>query len=173
MTAYTVRAASPDEIDVLVSIDDDSGLLFAQAGLHITLAADDPFVLLERQRWLAALERAQVLLAEDATGAAVGFAVSGVVDGVPYLDQLSVRPSFMRRGLGRELLRRAIEAATRAGELWLTTYGHLSFNRPFYERAGFAVVPDDSCGPELREILRIQRNALPRPEQRVAMRRVC
>jgi GNAT superfamily N-acetyltransferase len=167
MTTFTLRAARPDEIDLLVAIDDDAGRLYAEAGMIIELAPDDPFVQLERTRWLAATMRGDVLLAEDGEGSAMGFTASGDVDGRPYLDQLSVRPAFMRRGLGTALLSRAIEAA--AGELWLTTYAHLPFNRPFYERAGFRVVAEAQCGPELRDILRIQREALPRPEQRVAM----
>jgi GNAT superfamily N-acetyltransferase len=172
MLTHTLRAARPDEIDLLVAIDDDAGRLYMEAGLAIALAADDPFVLLERARWLAAAQRGDVLIAEDGSGTAMGFMASGVVDGQPYLDQLSVRPAFMRRGLGSALLTRAIEAA--GGELWLTTYAHLPFNRPFYERAGFVPVPEPACGPELREILRIQRAALPLPEERVAMvRRLC
>jgi GNAT superfamily N-acetyltransferase len=173
MTGYTVRAGRPGDLELLAAIDDDASQLFARVGLHIVLAADDPFVRLERERWLASLERGQVLLAEDESGAAVGFAASGLVDGAPYLEQLSVRPSFMRRGLGSDLLTRATGAVAPGRALWLTTYGHLPFNKPFYERAGFQVVPESGCGPELCAILALQRKALPRPEQRVAMRRVC
>jgi hypothetical protein len=59
-----------------------------------------------------------------------------------------------------------------AGEaLWLTTYAHVPWNRAFYERFGFAVVPESSCGGDILEILTEQRRWLPAPEQRVAMRR--
>jgi predicted N-acetyltransferase YhbS len=92
------------------------------------------------------------------------------VDGAPCLEQLSVRVSAQQQGLGRRLLTHAIEWA--AGEdLWLTTYAHLPWNRPFYERHGFAVVPESQCSQDMIAILGDQRRWLPDPEQRIAMRR--
>ncbi len=55
--------------------------------------------------------------------------------------------------------------------LWLTTYAHLPWNGPFYERHGFVVMRDNDCGPELRAILDEQRAVLPDPKKRVAMAR--
>jgi hypothetical protein len=45
------------------------------------------------------------------------------------------------------------------------------WNRPFYEREGFDVVPATDCPTEIVAILDEQRRWLPAPEQRVAMRR--
>ena len=47
---------------------------------------------------------------------------------------------------------------------------HVVRNRPFYERLGFSVVSEQNCGPEMRQVLREERGALPKPEARVAMR---
>jgi len=91
------------------------------------------------------------------------------IDGEPYLEQLSVRMSAQGRGLGRWLLMRAIEWAG-SEPLWLTTYAHLPWNRPFYERHGFVVVPESECPPGIVTILNDQRRALPDPDQRIAMR---
>jgi hypothetical protein len=52
----------------------------------------------------------------------------------------------------------------------LTTYAHLPWNRPFYESAGFVVVPVSECPPEMVAILDDQRRWLPAPDQRIAMR---
>jgi N-acetylglutamate synthase-like GNAT family acetyltransferase len=97
--------------------------------------------------------------------------VFGLVDGEPYVDQLSVRCAWMRRGIGRRLLRRAIAWAARSGgrRLWLTTFDHLPWNRPFYVTEGFAVCDEAAIGPELRATLARERAALPLPEHRVAM----
>jgi ribosomal protein S18 acetylase RimI-like enzyme len=77
----------------------------------------------------------------------------------------------MRQGIGRRLLERAIEWA--GGEsLWLTTYAHIPWNRPFYERHGFVTIPESACPPGIVAILDDQRKALPAPHQRIAMRRV-
>lgn len=104
----------------------------------------------------------------------MGFAALDLLDGQPYLDQLAVTRAAMRRGVGRRLLERSAEWARDAGgpSIWLTTYAHLPFNRPYYERHGYVVVPEAECGPGLRKHLAEQRGHLPEPAQRVAMRRV-
>ncbi len=169
----TIRLVRPDEIDILVAIDDDAGRLYADAGLPIELAPDHPFVVAEQARWRQAAGLGQVFLAVDAEGRGVGFAALGWVGGEPYLEQLSVRLDAMRRGLGRRLLRRAIEWAAQQdrASLWLTTYGHLSFNRAFYEREGFVVVAESEWPPDIEHHIAEQRGCLPDPEQRIAMRR--
>ena len=55
------------------------------------------------------------------------------------------------------------------GELWLTTYGHVPWNRPWYERLGFVRVRESKWGPELLAIVDSERGALPCPDQRIAM----
>jgi GNAT superfamily N-acetyltransferase len=167
-----MRQAAPHEIDALVAVDDDAAMLYAEHGLVLELAEDDGFVLAERQRWLASAERGQVFVVEQA-GRLVGFASLDRVDGQPYLDQLSVRLAAMRQGIGTALIERAVRWAREQGgsQLWLTTYAHLAFNRPYYERQGFVVVSEAECGPGVRRHLEDERRALPRPSQRVAMRR--
>jgi hypothetical protein len=96
--------------------------------------------------------------------------VMGFVDDAPHLEQLSVRRVAMRRGIGRRLLARAIEWSAHR-PLWLTTYAHLPWNRPFYESVGFAVVPEPACPPSIVQILDEQRRWLPAPAERIAMRR--
>lgn len=174
LDAPSLRHAQPEEIEVLVAIDDDAGRLYAEAGLPIEIAPDHPFVVAEQARWRQAAGRGHVFLAVDAAGRGIGFAALGWVDGEPYLEQLSVRLDAMRRGLGRRLLRRAIDCAAQQGgaSLWLTTYGHLPFNRAFYEREGFVVVPEADWGPDVARHVADQRRCLPDPEQRIAMRRL-
>jgi GNAT superfamily N-acetyltransferase len=167
----TIRVGSAADIEVLCEIDSDAAALFEVAGFDLDLPPDHEFAVAERQRWLRCLEAGTTLLALDATGAAIGFAAAGVLDGLAYLDQLSVGPGHMRRGIGASLLR-AIEDLTRTNggsQLWLTTYRHLAWNRPFYERAAFVVVPEQECGPEILRELAYQRRWLPCPEQRTIM----
>lgn len=120
------------------------------------------------------MEAGTALLASDASGEPIGFAAAGMLDGEPYLDQLSVRTNFMRLGIGTALIDAVASNAARAGSrvLWLTTYRHLPWNRPFYERAGFVAMPEHECGREILEVLRYQRCWLPFPEERVVMRKM-
>ena len=168
----TLRVGTVYEIDALCEIDNDAVELFTRAGLDMDLPLDHEFFAAERARWLRSLLSGRTLLAAAPSGRILGFAASGTVDGEPYLDQLSVRTQFMRLGIGTALLTATAHRARDDGAsaLGLTTYNHLSWNRPFYERAGFSVVPELKCGPEMLAVLAHERRWLPLPEQRVAMR---
>jgi len=165
-----IRTASPDQIDEMIAIDDDASTLFVEAGLDSDLSREHPYCLAERASWLRCAREGRVYLAGAPGEPAEGLLVLDWVDGAPYLEQLSVRRRAMGRGLGRRLLYLAIAWA--AGKpLWLTTYAHLPWNRPFYERHGFIGVAPSDCGPGMAGILEEQRRALPAPEHRLAMKR--
>ncbi|HEV7732703.1 MAG TPA: GNAT family N-acetyltransferase [Candidatus Binatia bacterium] len=169
----TIRPADPRELDVVVAVDDDAGRLYTEAGVDLSLPADAPFARDEQARWLRAAERQRLFVASDDEDRVLGFAALDVLDGEPYLDQLSVRFDAMRRGIGRLLLARAHawSEAQDGAFLWLTTYGHLPWNRAFYERCGFVTVPRSAWGPDIARHIAEQRRWLPHPEERVAMRR--
>jgi GNAT superfamily N-acetyltransferase len=168
----TIAPASANDGDTLRAIDDDACTLYAAHGLELDLPHDHPFAREELARWLASAELGRVFLAVDGAGVAVGFAALELVDGEPYLDQLCVRVAAMRQGIGGKLLARAAEWARTVGgsALWLTTYAHLAFNQPYYERHGFVAVPESACSLGLKHHLAEQRRHLPAPGQRVAMR---
>jgi GNAT superfamily N-acetyltransferase len=164
----TIRRASPDEMAEAIAVDDDACALYDTVGLHFDIGPDHPFAQSEHARWHAAARVGRVYLAVSPL--VVGMLVLSVLDGARHLEQLSVRTSAMRRGVGRALLRRAVAWA--AGEaLWLTTYAHVPWNRPFYESAGFVVVPEADCPRAIVADLEEQRRYLPAPTQRIAMRR--
>lgn len=170
-----IRRARLEEFEVITSIDDDACQLYASSGVPLGIYDGHPFAAAEQTRWRASLTAGDTFFALDDAGVAQGVAVCGFVDGEPYLDQLSVRLDAMKQGIGTALIdeaaRWAREARGADAWLWLTTYGHLDFNRPMYERRGFEVVDEQACPPELVHHLEEQRRWLPAPEHRVAMRR--
>jgi GNAT superfamily N-acetyltransferase len=165
----SLRLARAHEIPLASEIDDEALGLYAEHGVAFDVLAHAAFFAAEVRTWTDAAEHARVVFASDAAGV-VGFAALGFLDGAPILEQLSVRRRAMRRGVGSTLVALAIDWSASSGALWLTTYDHLPFNRPFYERRGFVVVPERDCGPGLRALLDAERIALPRPDARVAMR---
>jgi GNAT superfamily N-acetyltransferase len=169
---YILRAAASHELDHAVAIDDAAGFLFGRAGLSIDLSSDHPFVVAERDRWRSALAQGQLWFACQEVEP-VGFSALGRAGELAYLEQLAVRPEHGRRRVGTMLLTAACDHAKQSGdsELWLTTYAHLAWNKPYYERQGFSVVPESHCSPELQAHLAEQRATLPAPEERVAMMR--
>lgn len=164
----TIRPATEDEANEVIAIDDDASALFASVGLPLDFGPDHPFVLAEHARWTAATRAGRTFLAVAGDGPPLGMTVLGWVDGAPFLQQLSVRRSAMRRGIGARLLARAVAWAGQR-PLWLTTYAHVPWNRPFYERAGFAAVPPERCPPGVAAVLAEERRHLPEPGQRIAM----
>jgi GNAT superfamily N-acetyltransferase len=172
---YLFGMAGMRDLPAMHGIDDDAAGLYVEAGIRLDLPPDHPFVLGELRRWRRAVAAGNVYLAVAAgTGETVGFAALSLTDGAPYLEQLAVRRAHMRRGIGGELLERALgwARAQNADGLWLTTYAHLPWNAPFYARAGFVQVDEARCGPGVRAHLVEQRAALPHPGQRIAMRRM-
>lgn len=172
--ALAIRGGSVADIDTLCAIDLETAALFEQAGLRMDFPDDHEYSLHERSRWLRCLAARSAVLAVDEAGTVLGFAVAGQLDGEPYLEQLSVRMNVMRRGIGTAVLNAAIGMVRHHGgrAIWLTTYGHLPWNRPFYERNGFTVVPAGGYGNGLALEVEYQRRWLPRPEERVVMRRL-
>ena len=172
-TTFTIRRGLPSEIGTLCAIDADASTLFERAGIDLNLPAEHEFSVAERNRWLRCLIAGTSLLAVDPADAVIGFAAAETMDGRPYLDQLSVRASSTRLGVGAALLGAIEQLTIDAGEtvLWLMTYDHLPWNRPFYERSGYAIVPEAACGPELLRELAYQRRWLPLPDRRVVMRK--
>jgi len=168
--ALVIRQASPDEIDEMVSIDVDACTLFDELGLDANLTPDHPYSVAERACWMRCAREGNAFLAGHVGAPPVGLLVMDRVDGVPYLEQLSIRRGAMGRGLGRRLLEHAIGWTGRE-PLWLTTYTHIPWNRPFYERHGFLTIPGAACPPGVAAMLDDQRRALPDPHRRIAMRR--
>ncbi|MEO8063557.1 MAG: GNAT family N-acetyltransferase [Pseudomonadota bacterium] len=170
---FQLRLGEPDDLTVLGEIDADAGALFEQAGLFLDLPDDHEFPAAERRRWRECLAARTTLVMVDRESGPIGFAALGRRDGEHYLAQLSVRLRFMRLGLGGALLEAAGELlkARGARALWLTTYNHLPWNRPFYEQHGFTVMAESDCGPELLQEHAIERRWLPMPQERVLMRR--
>jgi ribosomal protein S18 acetylase RimI-like enzyme len=170
MTSYVLKLAAREELEHAVAIDEAALGVYAAAGLVISLADDHPFVRAEYESWRHALE-GQGLYFALVEGVRAGFHALGRIDGQGHLEQLSVRPEYGRKSLGSALLEHACELAQARGEreVWLTTYAHMPWNRPFYERHGFRVAGESVWGEGIRNVLAAQREVLPQPEQRIAM----
>lgn len=163
-----IRPASGEELGEAVAIDDDACNRFERAGLRFSIEDDHPFALAEYARWRLAADEDRMFFAWSGEGHPVGLLVLGFVNGEPHVEQLSVREAAGRQGIGARLLSLAIAWAG-GRPLWLETYAHVAWNRPFYERHGFVVVQEASAPAEVRARLAEQRRWLPAPEERVAM----
>ncbi|WP_113699996.1 GNAT family N-acetyltransferase [Nonomuraea lactucae] len=155
-----VRWAAAGELPGLVEIELAADGLFEQVGIRFPPGttqieeADDP---------------ASVLV-EGVPPA--GFALIGRVDANLHLDQLAVRPSRMRQGIGGRLITAVREHALAIGApaVTLTTFRDVPWNAPWYARHGFTVMPETEWGPQLRALVEHERELGIEVAPRVVMR---
>ncbi|WP_341945182.1 GNAT family N-acetyltransferase [Microbacterium sp. LWH11-1.2] len=78
---------------------------------------------------------------------AAGFVHVLEIDGHAHLEQLSVHPAHGRRGIGRRLVRAALDEARERGHerVTLRTYADVPWNAPFYASCGFVESEPDSA----------------------------
>jgi GNAT superfamily N-acetyltransferase len=167
MTQYEVCAAGAEHVRLLPSIELVAARLFSPDDL--------PAHLSEQPTDLATLEAARcdglLWVALSAVGEPVGFARARRLRESAHLEELDVHPDHGRRGLGTRLVRAVLRAAAEASRpvLTLTTFSHVSWNRPYYERLGFRVLEEAELGEELAAMLRNERAS--GLDNRVAMTR--
>jgi GNAT superfamily N-acetyltransferase len=143
-----IRPARPHEIRLLPQIENAADRRYGRVGLK--LVVDMP------EHSIASLEegrrRGLLWVATSPRGHVVGFALMEIKNGIAWIDQLSVLDRWQGRGFGAALIDRCAETARARGhdELHLTTYRNVSWNRPFYERRGFAEVPRGAFSRHLR-----------------------
>ena len=165
---YTIAAARPEDLRWLAAIE------LAAARL---LAGYAPESILNETTSLDVLKQAQreghlwVALADDVP---VGFAHVELIErDAVHLEEIDVHPDHGRHGLGAKLVLQVCEWASDHGyrSVTLTTFRDVPWNRPFYARLGFDVVPPDQLSIALRAVIDDETRRGLDPSRRVAMRR--
>lgn len=167
MSEYRIALADAEHVPDLPAIERAAAGLFPDEDLPASRRGDTTPVATFR----AARAAGRLWVALDASGKPVGFAMARLVDGTAHLQELDVHPEHGRRGLGTRLVGSVTAWARVSGlpSVTLTTFGHLAWNAPFYERLGFRMLSESDLGPELAAILR--KEAADGLRRRVAMRR--
>ncbi len=149
-----IRLARPGDLPALIDIEREAGGLFRALDMA-AIADDDPGSVAE----LAVYQSdGRAWVSVDDTDRPVAYLISEVVDGDAHVEQVSVRPSHARRGLGGALIETLAEWAASRGlpALTLTTFAAVPWNAPYYERLGFRVLADAEIGDGLRAIRRAE-----------------
>ena len=145
-----IRLARPDELPALIDVEREAGAPFRDVGMA-AIADDDPGPV---EKLAAPQSAGRVWVSVDSADRPVAYLVAEVVDGHAHIEQVSVRPSHARRGIGSALIETLAEWARSRGmtALTLTTFETVPWNAPYYERLGFRVVPDAEIGDGMRSI---------------------
>lgn len=144
-----IRLARPDELPALRDLEIAAAEPFRAAGMT-EVAEDEPFSVAQLRAYQGD-GRCWVSVAADSP---VAYLVADVLDGRGHVEQVSVLPSFARRGLGRELIDTAGSWARSLSlpALTLTTFRDVPWNGPYYARLGFRELPEPEWGPALRAV---------------------
>ena len=141
-----IRPATLADIDAMQQIEIASGELWAAIGMQDI--ADDGAHETELLECYVHDAQAWVAVAD---GAVCGYAIADVIDGNAHLEQVTVRPEFGRRGIGRQILDEVIAwaRAQQFRSITLLTFRDVAWNGPYYARLGFVEIADAELGPEL------------------------
>lgn len=151
----TVRLARPGDLAAVTQVAVAAGTRFGEVGMA-AVASDPPPPAAD-----LAAHVADGTLWVACDPAVVGFLVGEVVDGTGHVAEVSVLPAAAGHGLGARLLTVFEGWAASVGltELTLTTFTDVPWNRPYYERLGWHVLPPPRWGEGVREIRRQEKVA--------------
>lgn len=153
--SYCICRAAPHHVPALNAIELAAATIFPPAFF--------PQHILEERVPLDVLLKAQqeqmLWLAVDAHDKAVGYLLLQTVDGLALLAQLDVHPQHGRQGLGTALVEQALMQVREMGftACYLTTFSHIAWNAPFYEKFAFKIVAEQELPPAIARILHEER----------------
>lgn len=166
--SYRVRPGRAGDAPLLGDIERAAAQRFAGIGLD-RIAQGRPTSAAE---YLEAVAEGFLWVVETAAGAPAGLALAGRVDGQGYLAEVAVHPDHAGQRLAARLISEVERQAAAEGcrRLFLTTFDVVPWNRPYYEKLGFAVLPEAQAGAGLRAIRAGERKrGLDRISPRVCM----
>lgn len=104
--------------------------------------------------YLESIAEGFLWVVETPAGERVGLAIAERVDGEGYLAEIAVHPDHAGQRLAARLIDAIAGQAVADGcrLLYLTTFDAVPWNRPYYEKLGFAVLPEEGAGADLRAI---------------------
>jgi len=160
-----IRPARASDIAALAWIEHEATQAF-DASIRARAAR---FGRLPEDAFAPSVAAGQAWVAADPEDRPIGFVACGLLDGRPFVVELSVLTAHHRRGHGSALLERAASWARPWGVLALSTFRDVPFNAPFYARRGFTILEPGTDQPELAAQLAAERERWGGVAARVAM----
>ncbi len=102
----------------------------------------------------------------------VGFLSAEIAGQDLHIWEISVDHLHQGFGIGRKLIRHAIDAAAAHGlaAVTLTTFRTIPWNCPYYERLGFSTLDEAALSPRLSDVLDLEAEHGLQRDTRCAMR---
>jgi GNAT superfamily N-acetyltransferase len=139
---YHVRRAVTEDVPLLPDIERVAASLFKTYPSDLGLTEENYESVGSVETFAEAEQRGRLWVAATGSGAIVGFARVTELSGYAHLDELDVRPSHGRQGIGSALLATVCSWAQERGYLAVTlrTFRDVPWNGPFYRGRGFHIV---------------------------------
>jgi GNAT superfamily N-acetyltransferase len=167
-----IRPAQEADIEALQAIEISASKAFLTVEGLSSFANDS---CMSAEQHLSAIRPGTSWLAESANGDPAGFLAARREETALHIYEISVHLDHQKQGIGAALINRAEKEARALGlqELTLTTYRHVPWNAPFYQKHGFQVLAPEETDRRLAAILSEELgHGLPFPENRCAMRKI-
>ncbi|WP_028479599.1 GNAT family N-acetyltransferase [Nocardia sp. CNY236] len=140
-----IRLATDSDLRILPDIERAAGTLFEPIGMS-SVAEHEP-VPVDTLRVYQQAGRAWVWGGDGP----IGYLLVSALDASAHIDQVSVRPEWAGRRIGKQLIDRAVCWAAEEGmpAVTLTTFTEVPWNGPYYARLGFRYLSDAEQTPGL------------------------
>lgn len=148
----TIRQTQIDDATKLPAIEQSAGQLFST---------------LEDLRWISeggvqSVEKHLVFIhqqghwvAVNSDNEPVGFMMTTALPESLFIHELSVSQDWQNRGIGKLLIQKVKDEAKahKFDSVTLTTFRHVPWNAPYYQRLGFSILPENEIPYSLQKIL--------------------
>ncbi len=164
---YRIAPAEESHLTELQAIEYAAGQMFVGWGFSDELIEHEmPLSILKE-----GLAKQLLWVALSPESVPVGFALLERSGTSLHLEELDVHPDHGRRGIGSALVNAVCDWGREQGftTMTLTTFHHIPWNRPYYEKLGFQVIPEHMLSAELKERLDREATRGIEPGLRVAM----
>lgn len=151
-STVTIRPARKDEVEALRRIERSAAQAFRLVEAFSWIATGD---VQSAERHLDLIGKGTNWVATADGDDPIGF-LSAEIDGPElHIWEISVDHLHQGFGIGRKLIRHAVEQATERGleAVTLTTFRTIPWNCPFYERLGFRLLDEAGLSPRLAGVL--------------------
>lgn len=137
---YHVRMGRPTDASLLPAVERAAAEIFRQLPQLAFLADDEPAV--SETEHLACIKAGTCWVAVDNDDQPIGFLSAESQGRDLHILEVSVKPVAQGQGVGRALIAAACHFASEHTyqRITLTTFLHVPWNRPFYEKLGFRLV---------------------------------
>lgn len=167
MIQHKVRSATKDDLTDILRIERDAAQAFRDIGYpQLADGVATPIVLFE-----TGLDQGFLWVSLGDQNTPTGFALASLMDGLFYLEDISVDPEFQRQGLGDALLLKVIDHARflYCSSVALSTLSKAPWSEPFYRKHGFLRADMDRLPAPIWEQFQAETNTGLPAEDRIVM----